>query len=226
MSAYEIHSPTSFTREGVREVDKEAIGVFGMQSIVLMENAASGSAAVIEELCDKSSLKKILVVCGSGNNGGDGYAIARHLHNHGYLVQIAAISEPTSPDAIHNADIAKKMRIPIDPCSDVLFERASLIIDAIFGTGLNREVREPYLPVIQTINDRSGKVVSIDIPSGLDCDTGQPHGISVKATLTITFVGIKRGFLQESASEYLGNIVVVDIGCPKRLLIKYGSPNT
>ena len=226
MRESEKQVPTFFTREDVRSVDKEAIEACGMLGIVLMENAARGSADTILQTCNDDELEYIVIVCGSGNNGGDGYAIARHLHNRGYVVRIAAVVEPTSPNAIINLNIAKKMQIPINCCSDGLFENASLVIDAIFGTGLEREVLEPYLPVIQAINECSAKVVAIDIPSGLDCNTGQPHGIAVKANLTITFVGFKQGFVKEAASDYIGNVIVVDIGCPQHLIKKYASPNT
>ena len=226
MTTPENRTGVVFTREGVQNVDRDAVDVFGMQGMILMENAASGATSIIKEQCSKSDLANIVIVCGSGNNGGDGYAIARLLHNHDHRVHIAVVSEPTSHDAIHNAGIAKKMHIPVEAWHPELVEDATLIVDAIFGTGLKREVGEPQKTIIDSMNSCPAKVVAIDIPSGLDCDTGQPLGTAARASLTITFVGLKQGFLHKPAMEYLGNIEVVGIGCPQSLIKKYAIANT
>ncbi|MBC8203442.1 MAG: NAD(P)H-hydrate epimerase [Planctomycetes bacterium] len=226
MSNTEKEQPIVFSRNGVRNVDRDAIDRYGMQGIVLMENAARGSVDVIVDVCNKNELQQIIVVCGAGNNGGDGYAIARHLHNRGCKTSVLSIAPPKTPEAVTNAEIAEKMCIPFVIYRDDLFEDATLIIDAIFGTGINQEVRGPAVPIIASIGQCNAKIVSIDIPSGLDCDTGQPLGMAVKADLTITFAGFKQGFMQNSSACYVGDVVVVDIGCPQELVKKYALPNS
>ena len=118
------------------------------------------------------------------------------------------------------------MQIPFVDFSGDILESATIIVDAILGTGIDREVRPPARSVITSLDRYSARIISIDIPSGLDCDTGQPLGICVKASLTITFVGLKQGFMHEKTQEYVGHIVVVDTGCPQTLLKKYASSNT
>jgi NAD(P)H-hydrate epimerase len=218
--------PPIFTRCGVRNVDSDAIEHFRIEGIVLMENAARGSVDVIKDLCSKDELQHVIVLCGAGNNGGDGYAIARHLHNRGCRVTITPIAPPKTPEAITNANITEKMGIPFILFKEDIFEDATLIIDAIFGTGISEEIRGPALRIIPFLHRCNVKIISIDIPSGLDCDSGHPLGIAVKADLTITFVGLKQGFMQDSASKFLGSIAVVDIGCPQELIKKYALPNT
>lgn len=226
MAPIENRTAVVFTCEGIRNVDREAVDVFGMQSVVLMENAAIGATSIIKKQYSDSDLANIVIACGSGNNGGDGYAIARLLHNHSHRVHIAVVSEPTSRDTAHNAEIVKKMHIPTVSWSYALFNDATLIVDAIFGTGLRREVVDPQKTIIDSMNSSPAPVVAIDIPSGLDSDTGQPLGTAARASLTITFVGLKQGFLLKPASEYLGNIEVVAIGCPQSLIKKYAIANT
>lgn len=226
MTNHEKHEQYIFTRKGIRNVDRDAIEVYGMRGIVLMENAARGAADVILETCSDEELQHIVVVCGAGNNGGDGFAIARHLYNQGLRVTLVSISEPKTPDAIENATTAKHMQIPFVDFSGDILESATIIVDAILGTGIDREVRPPARSVITSLDRYSARIISIDIPSGLDCDTGQPLGICVKASLTITFVGLKQGFMHEKTLEYVGHIVVVDTGCPQTLLKKYASSNT
>ena len=226
MRESEKEQPIIFTRDGIGNVDRDAVELYGMQGIVLMENGARGGADVILEKCSHDELQHIVVVCGGGNNGGDGYAIARHLHNKGQCVTIASVSSPTTPDAIENATIATKMDISSEPYSVELLQNATLVIDSIFGTGISNTVRDPAKQIIASLEGCKAKIISIDIPSGLDCDSGEPHGISVKAALTITFVGIKLGFVQKIATQYVGEIVVVDIGCPTALIKKYALSNS
>ena len=224
MSNLEKEQLAVFLRDGVRNLDRDAIEHYGMQGIMLMENAARGAVDVILDAYSPDELHNIIIVCGAGNNGGDGYAIARLLHNRECSVTIAPIAPPTAPDAKTNANIAKTIGIPFVQYRADLFEHATLIIDAVFGTGIDQEIRGTALSIIASLQQCSAKIISIDIPSGLDCDTGQPLGIAVKADLTITFVGFKHGFMQDSATDYVGNIVVVDIGCPKELIKKYALP--
>lgn len=226
MARLENHRQFTFTREGVRKIDRDAIELYGMKGLVLMENAAREAAKLILQHCENTDFDHVVICCGGGNNGGDGYAIARHLHNNGCKVTVAICSEPKTEEAIANKKIAEKMEICMTPLSNALLLDATLIIDAMFGTGIDTPVRGDSKEMIDRINATSKKIVAIDTPSGLDCDTGLPLGVAIKAAFTVTFVGIKMGFALPCAHEYTGDVFVVDIGCPSTLINKYAMPNS
>ena len=212
--------PFRLTREQVRRVDQICVDEFGLPGIVLMENAARGAFDALERAA-YTVTSGVLVVCGGGNNGGDGYALARHLHNQGGWVEIAA-AKPVSElegDAAINAGVAAKMGIPIHPATPELIASKlhpnGLLIDALLGTGLTKPPRPNAAALIQAMNAYDGRRVALDVPSGLDCDTGRPLGPAedcVRATMTVTFVAEKVGF--PHAAEWLGEVAVVGIGCP------------
>lgn len=222
----------------MRTIDRLASEEFGLPSIVLMENAAIHGADVALDLLEGRD-RRALVVCGPGNNGGDGLAIARHLANQGVeaTVILSAARDQYSGDALVNLRIAEKMGIEVlvaDPADAGVTVRAALrragppglVIDALLGTGLDRPVREPLVSLFAAINElgKSGvPVLAVDIPSGLDCDTGEPLGSAVRATVTVTFVGLKKGFLSLAAQPYVGEVVVADIGVPRVLVERLGT---
>jgi len=187
-----------------------------------MENAARSATDCILNSTEVEMRKNIILVCGCGNNGGDGYAVARHLTNADCAVSILRLSEPKSADAKTNAAICAAMNIPMSPWSEETHANATLCIDAIFGTGLDRTVEGAYAEAIHICNEHTAPCVSLDIPSGMDCDTGEPLGCCISAWMTISFVGMKLGFLGDSAKKYLGKVVIAEIGCPKLLLQDYG----
>ena len=213
------------SRDGARELDRRAIEELGVPGIVLMENAGR---AIVDYLLSCGVTGKIIICCGKGNNAGDGFVVARYLDNLDLPVHILLFANPEvlTGDAKINYDIAVKTSLPITIINDknlptAIHEKlsnAEWIIDAIFGTGLQGSVREPYYTIIQAINDSKAKILSVDIPSGLDCDTGEPLGIAISATHTVTFVGNKKGFLNPSAKKFLGHVHVANIGTPKILL--------
>lgn len=223
-------SAPALTREQVRRIDRLAVERLGMPSIVLMENAAINAASFVIDLLrdDEQSLgpdPRVAVLCGGGNNGGDGYALARHLHNFGLGVECFALSDPAKldGDAKVNHDIAEALGLPISPVlDDAALEQAlptwrlaAAVVDAMLGTGFTGEVRARLAGVIQALNDvEHPRVVSLDIPSGLDADTGEPGGVAVRAAATISFVADKAGFTHEAAQAYLGRLVTADIGIP------------
>jgi NAD(P)H-hydrate epimerase len=187
-----------------------------------MENA---SRAVADEACEMlggGCVGGILILCGGGNNGGDGLAAARHLHNRGAQVTIALATDPASykGDALINWRIVQAMGLPVASAQPPLIERpgALLIIDAIFGTGLDRQPRDPFPPIANAVERTGLPVLAVDVPSGLDCDTGKPLGACIRATRTVTFVAEKAGFSQPEARHWLGGVVVGDIGCPAELI--------
>ncbi len=214
-------------RESVRAVDLAAIKEYEIPGILLMENAARALAVETLAMMPKTA-GLVVIVCGSGNNGGDGYALGRHLHNAGVTVTLAPLGEPrASTDAAVNRDICRKMglaevaRDQIRACLG-----SDLIVDAIFGTGLVREVTGDVAEIIEWINGSGRPVLAVDVPSGLDCDSGLPLGIAVRATRTVTFVGRKPAMTRPDSKPYIGEVVVVGIGAPVELVARFGRPAT
>jgi NAD(P)H-hydrate epimerase len=211
------------TRAQVREVDRIAIERYRIPGIVLMENAAIGVADVACEMLDNDCVGQVLIVCGGGNNGGDGLAVARHMSIRGADVTIALTVDPDQyqGDALVNWQIVRAMHLAVEPFGDSVLQRTKplLIVDAIFGTGLQREPREPFAEQARIINAAHVPILSIDVPSGLDCDAGRPLGeVAVVATQTVTFVAEKVGFAEPGARAYLGEVTVADIGCPTEIV--------
>ena len=207
-----------FDRAGIRETDVKAIGLHGMTGLVLMENAARESAMIAMDMIEKDVQNPVVaIVCGRGNNGGDGYAIARHLHNRGIGIQLLSSGQPRpGSDAQTNARIAETMgleRVANHEC----LTSVNLIVDALLGTGLDREVAGEDRRLIEAMNTSKVPILSIDLPSGLDADTGKPLDIAVRATETVTFVGLKIGLLQPAGEAHAGRIHIVDIGIPQEL---------
>ncbi len=252
------------TREEIREIDRIAIEDYGMPGVILMENAGRGAAEHALEMLGGSStlpgLRRaqssravslssrkrdphVCIICGAGNNGGDGFVVARHLHNRGVglTVQLLAPRDKIRGDALINLEIVEKMHLYIRrPVAELAeggtarpqrgrlqraehtgldFSKSDLIVDAMFGTGLAGEVREPFLSAIRAVNAAGRPVLAIDIPSGLDANTGLVLGECVWATRTVTFALPKIGFTQNSGPEMAGEVVVADIGVPSELLI-------
>jgi len=210
------------TRQQVRNVDRLAVERYRIPEVVLMENAAIAAANVAVEMIDPNR-GVVLILCGGGNNGGDGLAIARHLHNRGYETHILLAADPGkySGPAKINWDICQAMMLPSASATAtaIVGSGAGLIVDAIFGTGLTQAPRPPFAELVAAIEKTRIPVLAIDIPSGLDCDTGRVLGSAcVTATRTITFVAEKIGFDQPEARKYLGQVSVGDIGCPIELI--------
>lgn len=209
-----------------RALDRAAIERYGIPGIVLMENAAAGTTAVASELLGGLDGRRILVAAGPGNNGGDAYAVARHARNAGAVVAVIALGRPREgSDAAVNAAIAARMGIPIDG-PDALAARSGarwdLAIDGLFGIGLDRPLEGVAFDLVRRINDLDAPTLAIDIPSGLDADSGRPLGIAIEAERTATMVAAKPAMLLPQASRWIGRWRVVDIGAPRELLEEFG----
>ncbi len=212
------------TKEQVRAVDSWAINTLGISGVVLMENAGRSCAELIKEKLKAIPDPKVCIFCGTGNNGGDGYVIARHLLNSGFevIVVICGDRMKVKGDAKINLDILEKLGRPVEqlnlkeddvPARVKAFTAdVDMIVDGLFGTGLSGPLRDDYIQLIESINACDCPVLAVDIPSGLDCDTGRPLGAAVKASCTVTFVAVKKGFISESAASYTGEIYVASIG--------------
>lgn len=217
--------PEFISRAAVRAVDQRAIEEFGVPGVVLMENAGRGAAEWIRSHVQHGPVR---ICCGRGNNGGDGFVIARHLDNWGIGTQVLLFSDPAdyTGDARTNLNIIQHSGLPIsvfrDPVPrdmlDALLNRSEWVVDALLGTGTRGQLRAPYTDVIPAINDCSARVAAIDLPSGMDCDTGKPLGDCVRAEATLTFVAPKLGFQNPAARDRTGSVHVVDIGVPRQLL--------
>jgi NAD(P)H-hydrate epimerase len=205
------------TRKQVRAIDRRAIEELGVPGVVLMENAGRGAAEVLLSLGARGP---VLVCCGKGNNGGDGFVIARHLDNRDLAVRVLLFANPEelTGDAAINCTIIRRSGVPLEVRSGPPLEPAEWIVDALFGTGLAGAVRPPFDGVIAAINASGAKVLAVDIPSGLDCDTGEPLGPTVRADHTVTFVAAKKGFENPASQQWVGAIHVVDIGAPRAAL--------
>jgi NAD(P)H-hydrate epimerase len=217
-----------------RAIDRRAIEEFGVPGVVLMENAGRGAADVLVALGVSGP---VTICCGKGNNGGDGFVIARHLDNFGLPVRVLLFADPDelTGDAAINYHIIAKSGLSITVHAGPTVDEAGLIrelaasswiVDALFGTGLAGPVRPPFDRVIAAINAGKARVLAVDIPSGLDCDTGQPLGATIRADHTVTFVAMKKGFGVPMAKEWLGQVHVVDIGAPRQLLTELSTASS
>lgn len=209
-----------------REVDRAAIERLGIPGLLLMENAGRGCA---DALCDRGAKGPVAIFCGAGNNGGDGFVLARHLALRGLKVGILLVppAEKLQGDALTNYKIARASEIPIVELADeggpmaisealdyFLEEPAEWIVDALLGTGARGAPRPPYDSIIEWINAEESRRLAVDVPSGLDADTGEPSPTTIKADVTVTFAASKHGYRSPQAREYLGELVVADIGIP------------
>ena len=215
----------AISRKLARQVDERASASLGIPSICLMENSARNAAEAAIQLGFEAT-RRVLCVAGPGNNGGDALGVARHLAIAGFSIDVAILDgrggcRPTG-DAGVQLSVVEAMKLPLrhltgaSAAADLrgLARHAGLIVDGLFGTGLDRALEGPAAGCVRVINASGVPVLALDVPSGLDCDTGQALGPCVRATRTVTFVAPKVGFAQPGAREWTGDVVVVGIGAP------------
>lgn len=203
----------------IRDLDRCAITEYGIPGIVLMENAARQAAQDIWDVMQDRAAS-VWIFCGRGNNAGDGLAVARHLYNWGGVVVVVMVegADKLQGDALTNYEIISKMGID---CRTLDSETVPLlggcvVVDALLGTGLKGALRSPYAALVQDINRRADYTVSLDIPTGLDGDTGEVCGNAIKADMTITFAASKQGFEIAHGPEYCGDVRVKEISIPRQ----------
>jgi len=248
------------SREEVRRLDVEAAEL-ALPTLVLMENAGRGAAGWLAELVGamppaaggrpfspafeplvphlphEPALPRVLVLCGPGNNGGDGGVVARHLDAWGFPLRVVwfARNDQIRGDAALQWSILRKSGVQQsswfdEHAADIESDASSLVailaeadwlVDGLLGTGLSRPVEGPLRRVIEAMNSSRKPIFALDLPSGLDADTGRPLGVAVRACATATFVAPKLGFTAPGAADYTGAVAVIDIGLPRKLLEPY-----
>ena len=252
------------SRSELRELDVHAAEALSLPTSLLMENAGRGAAGWLAELVGAvppgaggrpfllpasaqvtdvprgPALPRVLVLCGPGNNGGDGGVVARHLDAWGFSVRVIwfARNDQLRGDAALQWAILAKSSIdqsawfdlyPADVDLDLTvlaanLEKADWLVDGLLGTGLSRPVIGPLRHVIETMNVAGRPIFALDLPSGLDADTGRPLGVAVRATATATFAAFKLGFAAPGAVDYTGEVALIDIGVPRCLLEPFRLP--
>lgn len=208
----------------MREMDRRTIEEWGLPGAVLMENAGRAVANLCERLLEELPPGPVAVVAGKGNNGGDGFVVARWLRSAGHEVEVCLLArlDELSGDAAINARFAERMRVPIheEATRELLAERlarAALIVDGVLGTGISGEVRGSAREAIEAMSAAAAPVVAIDIASGVDADTGAILGDAVRAHTTVTFALAKVGMYQHPGRERCGEIIIAPIGMPAEL---------
>jgi NAD(P)H-hydrate epimerase len=248
------------SRQEVRGLDERAAAELALPTLLLMENAGRGAAGWMAELAGAippdaggrpftppPSLPapdvphgprppEVLILCGTGNNGGDGGVMARHLDAWGFPVRVVWFARggqlrgdaATQRDILAKSGIAQSAWFDDNPAEEIdpeairtLLSGAGWLVDGLLGTGLSRPVEGPLRTVIEAMNSSGKPVFALDLPSGLDADTGQPLGVAVRAQATATFVAPKLGFSAPGAADYIGEVAVIDIGLPRSLLEPY-----
>jgi NAD(P)H-hydrate epimerase len=208
------------TAEEMRLLDRRATDEFGIPSLLLMENAGRIVADAALPFLQEAERKTAVIVCGSGNNGGDGLVAARYLFNRGIPVTVVLVKPADSfkGDAQVNFRIIKALGIPTAQFDGSLPRHGTLLIDALLGTGIKGTVGGLYADAIAAMNTAGTPVLAVDIPSGMDADTGAVPGTAVKAAVTVTMGLAKRGMVLPAAAPYIGRLIIADIGFPKQLL--------
>ncbi len=220
-------SPMSLTRDQIRRVDKIAIEEFGIPGILLMENAGRGIAEIM--LRDGIS-GKVVIACGKGNNAGDGLVLARQLNARGVdtLVLLLASAESFRGDAVANWKIHESLALPVVDLShaqsvsdfEPYLSEAAWLVDALLGTGARGEPEHPFNLAIEAMNLTNVRRLAIDLPSGLDCDSGQPATVTFRAHLTCTLAAAKVGFNAAAARPFVGRVEVVNLGIPREIIAR------
>jgi ADP-dependent NAD(P)H-hydrate dehydratase / NAD(P)H-hydrate epimerase len=212
------------TADEMREMDNRTITEFGLPGRLLMENAGRGATDFFLEFFDRWSRLRVAVIAGKGNNGGDGFVMARYLADKGIKVTVflLALTKDVKGDAKANLALLEKLNVPVVEIPDKAsfsdekdhLHQHNIYLDAILGTGLRSEIKGFFKDIISFINQTKAPVFCVDIPSGINSDTGQPCGISIQGRATATFAFPKIGHVTHPGADYTGKLKVVDIGIP------------
>ena len=216
-----------YTSEEMRGCDAAAVEQYGIPGIVLMENASRGAVDAAESFFGSLRDARIIIISGKGNNGGDGFCMARHFVNRGARVEVLTLGpdDASKGDAKTNLDILRKMendseRLHVHLLSsttsleETLLKAPTFVVDAMLGTGLSSPVKGEIAEIIHVLNRSAVPVLAVDMPTGINADTGEVLGIAVEAELTCTMGGLKRGLLLRDGRSHAGEVRNIDIGMP------------
>lgn len=203
---------TLYTAAQMRELDRRAIE-HGIAAGTLMERAGAAAFAALRSRCPRA--RRIAVVCGPGNNGGDGYVVARLAREAGLEVRVHAVGGVPKGEALQARTACERAGVPIGALDPAALAGAEAIVDALLGTGLEREVGGEFRAAIEAINAARRPVLALDLPSGLHADTGAVMGVAVRATHTISFIGLKAGLFTGRGREHSGEILFDRLGVPQ-----------
>jgi len=214
-----------------KQLDQRAQDEYGIPGLILMENAGLRASEVVLGLLRRKKNKKVVVFCGPGNNGGDGFVLARHLINHAIQVKIFILVKTSriKADALINYNILLGMGAVMHEVLEIYdldavktsLKQVELVVDAIFGIGLNKDVGGIFERVINLINEQDHLVLCLDTPSGLCTDSGKIFKVGVRANTTVTFGVAKKGFFLLAGPKNVGKLIVADIGLPSNLIRQY-----
>lgn len=229
----DVFAEPVLTAQAMRAADQHTIEVLGLPGRVLMETAGRAAAAVAAQMLGTVDGRTVICLCGRGNNGGDGFVLARVLHAQGARVHVVTLSDVSSmsDDAAANyqllvhlaeADAENRLRLHRIESAAALDQLppADVYVDALLGTGLSSPLRTPLAEIVEWLNARTAPVLAIDIPTGLHSDTGQVLGRAVRATRTVTMGALKVGLLIGEGPKYCGKIEVAEIGIPRHVLVE------
>jgi NAD(P)H-hydrate epimerase len=219
----------SISSKKAKNIDLKAQQKYGISGLILMENAGLKAAQLAEELIKRK--KEVLILCGKGNNAGDGFVCSRHLINKGFDVRVYLLcsSSLLKGNALINYNILKKLSCKINVFNSIGqqalkklkrdISKSSLIIDAIFGIGFKGRLPEELIELFNMVNCLNKKILALDVPSGLNADSGKTNPVGLKADYTITFGLAKNGFYKNDGPKNCGKIIIDSITFPKPLLI-------
>ncbi len=208
----------------LRDLDARCVSDFGMNTLQLMENAGAGSAAWIVK---NVPCCRCVVLCGPGNNGGDGYVVARHLDYFGYQVEVISLADPQRlrGDALVNAQIVQAMKLPVHidadgKCEDIFVQlkNTDIVIDALLGTGAALPLRPNFRAAVCSANRSLARRIALDVPTGFDADSGNADPDCFRVHVTLTYAAKKLGFANSSSAGLIGKVEVISIGAPRCLM--------
>ena len=223
-------SPAAVSVARMQAIDATAIQTLGIPRLLLMEHAGLAVSRTVKTLCPRAG-GTVVVCCGTGYNGGDGLAAARHLQDWGYALQVLMTGpmDTLREEPAVYATMLRRLAVPIRDCpvgsgqgppadAERIIASADVIVDALLGIGVRGAVREPVRSLIAWVNQAGRPIVSADVPSGLDADTGEVQGVAVKASVTVTFGLPKQGCFVKEGPAHVGSLVVDAISIPRQLL--------
>ena len=203
-----------YRAEQVRELDRVAIEEYGIPGAVLMERAGSAAFGILRQRWPQA--RGITLLCGIGNNGGDGFVVARRAREAGLDVRVLQLGDASRlrGDALSAAQALRAAGVEIHPWKNQRLDDVDVVVDALLGTGLEREVSGVWREAIEAINASAARVLALDIPSGLHADSGAALGAAVRAEVTVTFIGLKQGLFTGAGPDHCGAVVFEDLQVP------------